>query len=97
MGTPRALVLAATVAALAAAPLTLAGAADASSSASSPAYSVSILHCGGGIAVKAYPSKAAATHARNQAVRYQKHHAAALHKVQLRHGSTVLATSTRAC
>jgi hypothetical protein len=89
----RKLVLAATVAAFAIAPLTLAGAADAATS----SYSVSVLHCGGGIHAKAYHSQAKALKANHKAVAFQRHHPATLHSVQLRHGSKVLKSSTRAC
>jgi hypothetical protein len=90
----RKLVLAATVAAFAIAPLTLAGAADAATSSS---YSVSVLHCGGGIHAKAYHSHAKALKANHKAVAFQRHHPATLHSVQLRHGSKVVKSSTRSC
>jgi hypothetical protein len=88
----RKLVLAATVAAFAIAPLTLAGAADAATS-----YSVSILHCGGGIRIQAYPTHAKALTANHKAVAFQRNHPNSLHSVQLRHGSKVVKSSTRSC
>jgi 2-methylaconitate cis-trans-isomerase PrpF len=96
MALNRTLALATTAAVLTMAPLVIAGSADAAP-ASAARYSVSVEHCSGGIAIKAYPSRAAAVHARNKAVRYQKHHPASVRTVALRHGSKVVATSTRPC
>lgn len=97
MGLHRTLALATTVAALTMAPLAIASSADAAPAAGSSAYSVSVEHCAGGIAIKAYATRGTATHARNKAVQYQKTHPASVRTVALRHGSRVLATSTRSC
>ena len=97
MGLHRTLALASTVAALTMAPLAIAASADAAPSAGATSYSVSVEHCAGGIAIKAYPTRVSASHARTTAVRYQKAHPASVRTVALRHGSKVLASSTRPC
>jgi hypothetical protein len=88
----RTVALTVTAAALVVAPLTLATAADAATP-----YSVSVLHCGGGIAIHAYPTHLAALAAVTKTVRDQLKHPGTLHTVQLRHGSIVLSTSKRPC
>jgi hypothetical protein len=97
MALPRSLALITTAAALTLAPLAIANSAEAAPASGSTAYSVSVEHCGGGIAIKAYPSKAAAKHALTKAMRYQKLHPASVHTVALRHGSKVVTISTRSC
>ena len=92
MPTPRTLVLTAAVAALAVAPLTLAGSAQAA-----PAYSVTVEHCGGGIAVVGYSTMAAANRANTRVVARQKAHPGSLHVVQLRKGAKVIKASTKHC
>jgi hypothetical protein len=92
MGLSRKLIVATTTAAVALAPLTLPGAADASIP-----FSVSVLHCGGGIAIKAFPTLLKATSMLEKKITYQLHHPASLHTIQLRHGSTVIKTSKSPC
>jgi hypothetical protein len=92
MGLNRKLALATTVVALTLAPLSLATAADAA-----PTYSVSVLHCHGGIAVRGYATHTAALRAKNKAVYAQRHNPASVRTVQLRHGSLVVSSSTRPC
>ena len=88
----RTLTLTVTAAALAIAPLSLAAGADAA-----PNYSVSVLHCGGGISIKAFATHAGAVKAKNRAVHAQRNHPGSLRTIQLRHGSKVIASSTRPC
>jgi 2-methylaconitate cis-trans-isomerase PrpF len=97
MGFHRTLALATTAAALTVTPIAIAGSADAAAASGAARYSVSVEHCSGGIAIKAYPNRAVAARARLKAVHYQKHHPASLRTVALRHGSKVLASSTRSC
>jgi hypothetical protein len=88
----RLLVLIATVAALAAGSIALAGGAQAT-----PRYSVSVEHCGGGIAIVGYSSRSAAVRADVRAVTRQRNHPHVLRTVQLFHGYRVIRKSTRHC
>lgn len=92
MRTPRTLILTAAVAALAIAPMTLAASATAA-----PAYSVSVEHCGGGIAITGYSTLAAASRVNARTVARQAKAPGSLHTVQLRKGSKVLKASTKHC
>jgi hypothetical protein len=71
-------------------------AAGASADAATP-FSVSVLHCGGGIHIRAYSTLPSATHALHKQLHLQKNVPHSLHKVQLRHGSKVLASVSDSC
>ena len=88
----RPLVLSGTVTALAAGSIAFAGGAHAT-----PRYSVSVEHCGGGIAVTGYSSRHDALRADARAVARQRKHPHVLRTVQLFHGSRVISRSTRRC
>jgi hypothetical protein len=88
----RRLVVAGTVAALVAGPVVLAGSAQAT-----PPYSVSVEHCGGGIAIVGYPTLHAAKRADAQAESRQRKHPGVLKTVQLFHGRHTIKVSTKHC
>lgn len=88
----RSIALAVTTGALAVAPL----AAGANADAAVP-FSVTVLHCGGGIHIRAYPNLVKATTALHKQLRVQKIVPHSLHKVQLRHGSQVVASVKVSC
>ena len=93
MRTPRALVLTAAVTALAvAAPVTLAESAQAA-----PAFSVSVEHCNGGIAVVGYSNLVKAVKAEARIVARQVAHPKTLRSVQLRKGSKLIKVSLKHC
>jgi hypothetical protein len=92
----RRLVLAGTVAALAAGPVILAGSA-AATAAATPPYSVAVEHCGGGIAIVGYHSLHAASRADNRAVHRQHKHPGVLKTVRLFQGRHAIRVSSRHC
>jgi hypothetical protein len=91
MGWKRRLTLAVAAGAVVAAPL-----AAATADATTP-FSVSVLHCGGGIHIRAYPNRHSAEHALDKQVHLQALVPHSLRKVQLRHGSTVLRSIKDSC
>jgi hypothetical protein len=92
MGWKRRLTLAVAAGAVVAAPLAAGTAADAATP-----FSVSVLHCGGGIHIRAYSNLHSATRALDKQLHLQTLVPHSLHKVQLRHGSTVLTSIKDSC
>jgi hypothetical protein len=92
MRIPHKLAATATVGALLAAPLVAANAADAATP-----FSVTVLHCGGGIHVRAFDTLPQATRLLAKLIEQQLDVPHSLRKIQLRHGGHLLRTSKKSC
>lgn len=90
MALVRRIVVAATAGALLATPL--AATADAA-----VPFSVTVLHCGGGIHITAYDTLPKATRVLHKLVKVQLRVPHSLHKIQLRQGDHILVKSNRPC
>lgn len=89
---PRRFVIAATIAALSTGPVVLAGSAQAT-----PPFSVSVEHCGGGIAIVGYNTLTQALRVDRRAVTRQLAHPGVLRSVRLFRGQHAIKVSTRHC
>lgn len=92
MRIPHKLAAAATAGAMLAAPLVATTSADAATP-----FSVTVLHCGGGIHVRAFDTLPQATRLLLKLIEQQLEAPHTLHKIQLRHGDHLLRTSKKSC
>lgn len=86
------LAVAVTAGAMLTAPLIAATGADAATP-----FTVSVLHCAGGIHISAYHTRAKANAALDNLLEQQRDMPRTLRKIQLRHGDHILRRSNKSC